>query len=759
MPFSTNKICVSHKTSEMVKVVVRCRPINEREKAIGCINVIKTYPLEGVVEIYDVNNSKTNLCKVFSFDRVFDNNCSQQEMYNAVVRPLVISILGGFNCTIFAYGQSSAGKTYTMEGILNEDKYKGIIPRTFEQIFDHISSSYNMQYLVRASYLEIYQDEIRDLLNTNYSQKYELRESKELGVYVKNITSTVCKNVKQMMMLILKGQRRRSIGTTDLNDRSSRSHAVFTITVEMRDTGGPLENRVRVGKLNLVDLAGSERQSKTNCEGIRLKEASKINLSLTALSSVISALASGKELHIPYRDSKLTRLLRDSLGGNSKTLMIANIGPADFNCVETLNTLRYASRAKNILNKPRINEDPIDTLIRKYQDEISRLKCQLAEKKSLKEPRIACEIPLQCMGDSSTIANEVQSVNESNIINCNETKLLGRYCANNEEESQLEKSIELESELNNLMKRIDSMESKLLSGSNAETSSIFEHTNEQQIILDAKSKEIEKSKLRERDMENLIEMKKETANEMKKEYTNLQQEIEIKSKQLNQYYRELKNVRQVTKEVVADFNSDRRELEIMSYDLLKDLKLRLLILECFVPYEDHRRILSKLHYDEELDCWAVSSDHEVDSTLSQLQCFNFMRRPVSMYTLFMSRRVNHIFRCDRTMENKQNTFRFKEENILDLDLVGSTRTTKDYELNKNVTNTISSILQTALKQEDDINIDAANPMFRDFSFKPKRVDRMFTQPIITNQEIHKIKRCPSITYTPVYPKARGLVPK
>uniref|UniRef100_A0A1B6FBV9 Kinesin-like protein n=1 Tax=Cuerna arida TaxID=1464854 RepID=A0A1B6FBV9_9HEMI len=759
MSISINKISVSTKASEMVKVVVRCRPINEREKAIGCENVIKTYPLEGVVEVYEVNHRKTNLCKVFSFDRVFDYNCSQQEIYNAVVRPLVISILDGFNCTVFAYGQSSAGKTYTMEGILNEDKYKGIIPRTFEQIFDHISSSYNMQYLVRASYLEIYQDEIRDLLNTNCSQKYELRESKELGVYVKNITSTVCKNVKQMLMLILTGQQRRSIGTTNLNDRSSRSHAVFTITVEMRDTGGPLENRVRVGKLNLVDLAGSERQSKTNCEGIRLKEASKINLSLTALSSVISALASGKELHIPYRDSKLTRLLRDSLGGNSKTLMIANIGPADFNCIETLNTLRYASRAKNIKNKPRINEDPVDTLIRKYQDEISRLKCQLAEKRSLKEQRIVCEIPLQCIDDSCILANKVQSEIESNVFHCNETKSLARYYVKNEEENKLEKSIELESELNNLMKRIYSMESKLLSGSNAKASSILEHTNEQQIILDAKSKEIEESKQRERDMENLLELKEETANEMRKEYMNLEQEIDIKSKQLNQYYRELKNVRQVTKEVVADFNADRRELEIMGYDLLKDLKLRLLVIESFVPYEDHRRILSKLHYDEELDCWRVSSDHQVDFTLSQLQCFDFMRRPVSMYTIFTSRKVNHIFRCDRTLENKQNTFRFKGENILDLDLVGSTRTTKDYEFTKNITNTIGSILQTALKQEDDINIDAANPMFRDFSVKPKRVDRMFSYPFITNQELHQITRCPPITHTPVYPKARGLVPK
>lgn len=180
------------------------------------------------------------------------------------------------------------------------------------------------------------------------------------------------------------GRKNRSVGATLMNQDSSRSHSIFTITVECTATLGMAaeddDSHIRVGKLNLVDLAGSERQSKTGATGDRLKEATKINLSLSALGNVISSLVDGKSGHIPYRDSKLTRLLQDSLGGNTKTVMVANLGPADYNFDETLSTLRYANRAKNIKNKPRINEDPKDAMLREFQEEIARLKAALEGK-------------------------------------------------------------------------------------------------------------------------------------------------------------------------------------------------------------------------------------------------------------------------------------------------------------------------------------------------------------------------------------------
>ena len=180
-----------------------------------------------------------------------------------------------------------------------------------------------------------------------------------------------------MENVLLAGKKNRSVGATLMNQDSSRSHSIFTIVIESSSVGNDGEKHIKAGKLNLVDLAGSERQSKTGATGDRLKEATKINLSLSALGNVISALVDAKTSHIPYRDSKLTRLLQDSLGGNTKTVMVANLGPADYNYDETSSTLRYANRAKNIKNKPRINEDPKDAMLREFQEEIQRLKAAL----------------------------------------------------------------------------------------------------------------------------------------------------------------------------------------------------------------------------------------------------------------------------------------------------------------------------------------------------------------------------------------------
>lgn len=231
--------------------------------------------------------------------------------------------------------------------------------------------------MVRASYLEIYNEEIRDLLNKKQTQRLELRD-KDTGVYVKDLSTFVVKTPEDFMKIFTEGNVNRHVGATNMNEHSSRSHSVFTITVESSEFDEEGENKIKVGKLNIVDLAGSERQSKTGATGDRLKEATKINLSLSTLCHTISSLTDPKCTYIPYRDSKLTRILQDSLGGNTKTVMISNIGPADFNTDETMSTLRYASRAKHIQNKPRINEDPKDAMIREFHDEITRLREQLA---------------------------------------------------------------------------------------------------------------------------------------------------------------------------------------------------------------------------------------------------------------------------------------------------------------------------------------------------------------------------------------------
>uniref|UniRef100_A0A674KAE3 Kinesin-like protein n=1 Tax=Terrapene triunguis TaxID=2587831 RepID=A0A674KAE3_9SAUR len=364
--------------SEAVKVIVRCRPMNEREKALSCKAVVSLDSPRG--QCFIQNPGATDEPpKQFTFDGAYYESHNTEQIYNEIAYPLVEGVTEGYNGTIFAYGQTGSGKSFTMQGIVDPPTQKGIIPRAFEHVFESVQCAENTKFLVRVSYLEIYNEDIRDLLGADTKQKLELKEHPEKGVYVKGLSLHTVHSVAQCERIMETGWRNRAVGYTLMNKDSSRSHSIFTINMEIYAVDERGQDHLRAAKLNLVDLAGSERQSKTGATGERLKEATKINLSLSALGNVISALVDGRCKHIPYRDSKLTRLLQDSLGGNTKTLMVACLSPADNNYDESLSTLRYANRAKNIKNKPRINEDPKDALLREYQEEIRKLKAILAE--------------------------------------------------------------------------------------------------------------------------------------------------------------------------------------------------------------------------------------------------------------------------------------------------------------------------------------------------------------------------------------------
>ncbi|CAF4248994.1 unnamed protein product [Rotaria socialis] len=291
--------------------------------------------------------------KQFTFDAVYAEDSITENLYAESVFPLVENVLEGYNATVFAYGQTGCGKSFTMQGLpAPGSPQRGVIPRSFEHIFEASSVAAGTKYLIRASYLEIYNESIRDLLGKDVKATLDLKEYVDKGVLVQNLSWHPCASVLDCERLMDKGNRNRATGATLMNKDSSRSHSIFTIVTEMcskSDIDG--KDHIRAGKLNLVDLAGSERQSKTHAEGDRLREATRINLSLSALGNVISALVDGRSKHIPYRDSKLTRLLQDSLGD--------------------------ANRAKNIKNKPRINEDPRDAQMKLLQEEINRLKQEL----------------------------------------------------------------------------------------------------------------------------------------------------------------------------------------------------------------------------------------------------------------------------------------------------------------------------------------------------------------------------------------------
>ena len=360
------------KSSESVKVMIRCRPMNSKETDRGWQNIVQIEKF-GQITLNKPNSGE--ISKTFTYDAVYGSDSLQQTVYDESAFPLVESVIEGYNGTIFAYGQTGCGKTHTMMGSYESEESKGIIPKAFNHIFGWIDSfEDDKKFLVRCSFLEIYNESILDLLGQDNKKKLDVKEDKDKGIYVKGLTSVIVKSIPEIEKTMIAGTKNRKVGETAMNKDSSRSHSIFTIYIETAEETKDGDQRFKAGKLNLVDLAGSERQSKTNATGDRLKEAQKINLSLSALGNVISALVDGRSTHIPYRDSKLTRLLQDSLGGNTKTVMIAAVSPADYNYDETLSTLRYASRAKNIKNKPKINEDPKDALLRQYEDEIKMLK-------------------------------------------------------------------------------------------------------------------------------------------------------------------------------------------------------------------------------------------------------------------------------------------------------------------------------------------------------------------------------------------------
>ena len=369
-------------SSESIKVVARCRPLLPHEASIS-FQCVKVESSRNEILLSKGPDATADQDKSFLFDEVIDPQSSQQSVYETSAFQLIESVMEGYNGTVLAYGQTSSGKTFTMMGDPEFPELKGIIPRCFSHIMSIIvAAPDDKKYMVRCSFLEIYNEEIFDLLQHDKKiTKCEIRHSPSTGFFVKDLTQIMVNSELDMMRVLTMGNKHKTMAETAMNSNSSRSHSLMIVNVESVES---LENevkpRVTQSKLNLVDLAGSERVGKSGINSdVRMKECTKINLSLSALGNVISALVEGKTAHVPYRDSKLTRILQDSLGGNTKTVMIAAFSPSYSNYNETLGTLRYATRARLIKNKPKINEDPKDALIRKYMEEIKNLKDALAK--------------------------------------------------------------------------------------------------------------------------------------------------------------------------------------------------------------------------------------------------------------------------------------------------------------------------------------------------------------------------------------------
>jgi kinesin family protein 3/17 len=682
---------------------MRCRPISEDEKRDNRKIVVTMDTTRGEIQVKNPKAEPGEPPKTFTFDTVYDWNSKQENVYNESAYPIVDSVLEGYNGTIFAYGQTGTGKTFTMEGPAEPAHLKGIIPRAFEHVFKAINSTTNKQWMVRASMLELYNEEVRDLLSKNTKNKLELREKPDVGVYVKDLSAFIIQDVQEMNDKLVHGRKSRAVAATDMNAGSSRSHCLFTITVESSDIGVDGQPHIVQGKLNLVDLAGSERQDKTNSSGETFNQAIHINQSLTTLGNVISALVSAKSSHVPYRDSKLTRLLQDSLGGNTKTVMIANIGPVDYNFDETVSTLRYANRAKSIKNKPKINEDPKDTMLRQYQDEISKLKEQLAAQmggqvseggtivqRKVVERIVKVQDEAQIRAIEEKLAKEKEEIrrkaeeerakieNQKNMAEEEKQRLL---IALKEKEDAQRHAKEIQEKT---VTKLKDMEAKITMGTKAMETAVLQEKELQKV-----KKELDAKKRKEQQMAEEL-AKKEEENLLKdKQFISKQEEIEDKKKKIQKVFNKYQQTKAEIQDIQDEFTREREAYSEQIRELTRQLKMKSMVIDSFIPVNEINKIELRAQWSDEIDDWILPN--------FQLSG-NELRKKKPSSALGLKRPMSEYARLARNLGDQNPRFRY--DNIMQLDLdVGPDKYLDEFD--GNISPKVQHTINTALDDDDD----------------------------------------------------------
>lgn len=530
-----------------IKVVCRFRPLNDSEEKAGSKFIVKFPSTEDCVSIGG---------KTYMFDKVFTPKASQEKVYSDSAKDIVKDVLGGYNGTIFAYGQTSSGKTHTMEGVLNDSQFMGIIPRIVNDIFNYIySMDEAIEFHIKVSYFEIYLDKIRDLLDVS-KKNLTVHEDKNRCTYVKGATERFVTCPDDVMEVIDEGKSNRHIAITNMNEHSSRSHSVFLINVKQENQ----ENQKKLtGKLYLVDLAGSEKVSKTGAEGMVLDEAKNINKSLSALGNVISALADGNKSHIPYRDSKLTRILQESLGGNSRTTIIICCSPASYNEMETKSTLEFGRRAKTIKNVVIVNEElTAEEWKRRYdreKEKVAKLRAQLQKaEQELTRWRGGESVPVDEQSgltrdlDTSTLSLSESVHNLSNVPATGPTlttnlAMLGGVAA--AEPLTNEERMIFEEERTRLYAQLDEKDDE----------------------IDRYSQQIEKLKEQIVDQEELLNSGRRDNDLLQADFARIQQENESLKEEVKEVLQALEELAVNYDQKSQEYEAKNREAEVLGEDL------------------------------------------------------------------------------------------------------------------------------------------------------------------------------------------------
>ncbi|XP_034533698.1 kinesin heavy chain-like isoform X3 [Notolabrus celidotus] len=463
--------------------------------------------------------------KPYVFDRVLPPNTAQEQVYDQCAKQIVKDVLGGYNGTIFAYGQTSSGKTHTMEGKLHDPQLMGIIPRIAHDIFDHIySMDENLEFHIKVSYFEIYLDKIRDLLDVSKTN-LSVHEDKNRVPYVKGCTERFVSSPEEVMDVIDEGKANRHVAVTNMNEHSSRSHSIFLINIKQEN----METEKKLsGKLYLVDLAGSEKVSKTGAEGAVLDEAKNINKSLSALGNVISALAEGTKTHVPYRDSKMTRILQDSLGGNCRTTIIICCSPSVYNEAETKSTLMFGQRAKTIKNTVSVNlELTAEEWKKKFEKEKEK-------NKSLKNviQRLEAELNRWRNGENVPEEEQLSSKDQKSIEQNDNTPVIDNLPAGGVVSVTGEERRKYEEDISNLYKQLDDKDDEI-----NQHSQLAEKLKEQML-----------------DQEELLASTRRDYEKIQEELCRLQTENELAKE-------EVKEVLQALEELAVNYDQKSQEVE------------------------------------------------------------------------------------------------------------------------------------------------------------------------------------------------------